>query len=36
MSKVAYVEVLDEQNKQVAKAKIEMKNAEGAGSFFLP
>jgi hypothetical protein len=36
LSKVAYVEILDQQNKPLTQAKIEMKQGEGAGSFFLP
>jgi hypothetical protein len=36
LSKVAYVEILDPQNKPVLQAKISLKKGEGNGSFFLP
>jgi hypothetical protein len=36
LSKVAYVEILDKNHGQVLKAKINMKNGSGNGSFFLP
>lgn len=36
LSKLAYVELLDHENKSVAEAKIELKNAGGNGSFFIP
>jgi len=36
MSKVAYVEVIDRNNKPVMQAKISMKNGYGNGSFYLP
>jgi hypothetical protein len=36
LSKVAYVELIDAQNKPLVQAKIEMHGGEGSGSFFLP
>jgi len=36
LSKVAYVEVLDKENKPVAQAKIALKEGEGNGSFHFP
>jgi hypothetical protein len=36
ISKVAYVEVLDRNNKPVLQAKIALKEGDGNGSFFLP
>jgi hypothetical protein len=36
LSKVSYVEILDKNHVQVLKAKIDMKNGSGNGSFFLP
>ncbi len=36
LSKVAYVEVIDQFNKSVIQAKIELTNGLGNGSFFLP
>jgi len=36
LSKVAYVEILDSNNKHSLQAKIALHNAEGNGSFYLP
>ncbi len=36
LSKVAYVELLDADNKPLLQAKIAMKNGSGNGSFYLP
>jgi hypothetical protein len=36
LSKVAYAEVLDKNNKPVLQAKIALKDAAGSGSFFIP
>ena len=36
LSKVAYVEILDQNNKPQLQAKISMKNGNGNGSFYLP
>jgi hypothetical protein len=36
ISKVAYVDVLDDANSTVLQAKIELKNGAGNGSFFIP
>jgi hypothetical protein len=36
LSKVAYVEILDKENKPVAQAKIALKEGEGNGSFHFP
>lgn len=36
MSKLAYVEILDKNNRPVAQAKIQLKDAQGNGSIFLP
>jgi hypothetical protein len=36
LSKVAYVEIIDENNKPVMQAKNAIKNSTGKGSFFLP
>jgi hypothetical protein len=36
LSKVAYVDILDRNNRAVAEAKIELKAAEGNGSIYLP
>lgn len=36
LSKVAYVEILDSNNKHLLQAKIALNNAEGNGSFYLP
>lgn len=36
LSKVAYVEILDRENKSVLDAKIALNNGTGSGSFFIP
>jgi len=36
LSKVSYIEILDKNHGQILKAKINMKNGSGNGSFFLP
>ena len=36
VSKVAYVEILDEANLSVLQAKVELADGSGSGSFFLP
>jgi hypothetical protein len=36
LSKVAYVEILDKENKPVMQAKIELSKGKGNGSFYLP
>ncbi len=36
LSKVAYVEILDSNNKAILRAKIALKEGEGNGSFYLP
>ena len=36
ISKIAYAEILDHENKPVLQAKIALKNGSGSGSFFLP
>ena len=36
LSKVAYVDILDRNNRTVAEAKIELQAAEGKGSIYLP
>lgn len=36
LSKLAYVEILDKNNKQVLQAKIALKNGDGNGSLYLP
>jgi hypothetical protein len=36
LSKVAYVEILDQANKAIVQAKIGMNKGEGDGSFFIP
>jgi hypothetical protein len=36
ISSVAYVEILDKNNKPVLQAKLSLKNGDGSGSFFLP
>ena len=36
LSKVAYVDILDRDNRPVAEAKIELQAAEGKGSIYLP
>ncbi len=36
MSKVAYVEIIDRNNKPLLQAKISMKDGHGNGSFYLP
>jgi hypothetical protein len=36
VSKVAYVEILDLENRPILQTKIGLKNGEGHGSFFLP
>src|SRR5687768_5841857 len=36
MSKVAYVDILDKNNRPVVEAKIELKDSEGSGSIYLP
>lgn len=36
LSKVAYVELLNQQNKPVIQAKIELKDGTGAGSLYVP
>jgi hypothetical protein len=36
MSKVAYVEIIDSENRPLLQAKIELKKGIGAGSFYLP
>lgn len=36
LSKVAYVEILDKNNKAIVQAKIAMNKGEGDGSFFIP
>jgi hypothetical protein len=36
MSKVAYIEILDGSNLPVAQCKVELKNATGDGSLFIP
>lgn len=36
VSKVAYIELLDNENKPLLQAKIELKNGSGNGSFYLP
>lgn len=36
ISKVAYVEILDLDNRPILQTKIELKNGQGNGSFFLP
>lgn len=36
ISKVAYIEILDQNNKAVSQAKIELVNGSGSGSFLIP
>lgn len=36
ISKVAYLEILDKDNRAVLQTKVALKNGEGHGSFFLP
>lgn len=36
LSKVAYVEILSDSNESVVRAKVELNNGMGAGSFFIP
>ncbi len=36
LSKVAYVDILDEEDRPVLQGKIALANSEGRGSFFLP
>ncbi len=36
LSKIAYVEILDKDNKPVMQAKIALSNGKGNGSFYLP
>ncbi|MES2376198.1 MAG: hypothetical protein V4553_06460 [Bacteroidota bacterium] len=36
ISKIAYVDVLDDANNTILQAKIELKNGAGNGSFFIP
>lgn len=36
ISKIAYVDVLDDANNSILQAKIELKNGAGNGSFFIP
>ncbi len=36
LSKIAYVEILDKENKPVMQAKIQLRKGKGNGSFYLP